>query len=430
MFILYNMLQFLFLVVFFPFIAVFVLCSPKYRDRVPARLGFGLKEKIKAISTSNNKTPVFWLHALSVGETTSSEPLIRGLRKKYPNCKIIFSVTTKSGKGVADLRLSHQVDAVIDGPLDILPVVLYFHAQIQPDLFVLVETDFWPNNLLLLKHKDIPTILVNGRVSEKSIVGYRRMPFFFGPMFQSLTALCMQTANDKKKIESLGLPPQRVLTLGNLKFDTPELFFKKEGVELERHLPSNRIIFICGSTHPGEEEQLIESYLQTRTEFPEIFLIIAPRNVQRGQEIKEIASAHSLTVSMRTESTHKLAQISPDIFILDTIGELAACYSLAQIAFVGGSLVSKGGHNPIEPASMGIPVLFGPHMEDFSEIAHSLMECSGGTTIENGDELSQRLKEYLKSPEKRESNGLSAKQFVDSYKGVIDKHLQLIQTLL
>jgi len=426
MFILYNMLQFLFLVVFFPFIAIFVLCSPKYRDRIPARLGFGLRKKIEFDSTSKEKSPVFWLHALSVGETTSSEPLIRGLKKRFPNCKIIFSVTTKSGKGVADLRLTHQVDAVIDGPLDILPVVLYFHAKIQPDLFVLVETDFWPNNLLLLKNKSIPTILVNGRVSEKSIVGYRRMPFFFGPMFQSLTTLCMQTTNDKKKIESIGLPPQKVLTLGNLKFDTPDLYFKKEGVELEHYLPQNRVIFICGSTHPGEEELLISSYLRVREEFPEIFLILAPRNVKRAQEIKDIASTHSLVVSMRTEPQ----QSSSDIFILNTIGELAACYSLAKIAFVGGSLVSKGGHNPIEPASMGMPVLFGPHMEDFSEIAQSLMDCDGGKAVQNEDELVQTLKSLLNSPESRKNNGLSAKHVVDSHRGVIDKHLNLIQTLL
>lgn len=426
MFILYNMLQFLFLVVFFPFIAIFVLCSPKYRDRIPARLGFGLNKKINAISNSKKKSPIFWLHALSVGETTSAEPLIRGLREQFPNCKIIFSVTTKSGKGVADLRLTHQVDAVIDGPLDILPVVLYFHAKIKPDLFVLVETDFWPNNLLLLKKNSIPTILVNGRVSAKSITGYKRMPFFFGPMFQSLTTLCMQTLSDKNKIESLGLAPQKVLTLGNLKFDAPELYFKKEGMELEHYLPKNRVIFICGSTHPGEEELLLKSYLKARADFPELFLIIAPRNVKRAQEIKDIATAYALSVSMRTEPERS----SSDLFILDTIGELAACYSLAQIAFVGGSLVSKGGHNPIEPASMGIPVLFGPHMEDFSEIAGSLMECDGGTTVTNEDELNQALTLYLTSPERREKNGLSAKHFVDSYRGVIDKHLQLIQTLL
>lgn len=426
MFILYNMLQFLFLVVFGPFIIIFVLCSPKYRDRFPARLGFGLRKKLCSTSADDEKSTTFWIHALSVGETTSAEPLIRGLRNQFPNCKIIFSVTTKSGKGVADLRLTSQVDSVLDGPFDILPVVLYFHAMIRPDFFILVETDFWPNNLLLLENKGVPTILVNGRVSEKSITGYRRMPFFFGPMFQSLSALCMQTSNDKQKIESLGLPPEKVLTLGNLKFDTAELQCKREGEDLESSLPKERIIFICGSTHPGEEEVLISSYLKVREIFPELFLIIAPRNIKRAQEIKDIATTHSLSVSMRTEPR----QISSDIFILNTIGELAACYSLADIAFVGGSLVAKGGHNPIEPASMGIPVFFGPHMEDFSEIAESLVGCNGGKTITDQDELSQSLISMIQAPEVRTKNGLAAKDFVDRHRGVIDKHIHLIHTLL
>lgn len=425
MFILYNMLQFLILVVFCPVIIIFVLCSPKYRDRIPARLGFGLGKKLLSTTISTDGSPIFWIHALSVGETTSAEPLIRGLRKQFPKCKIVFSVTTKSGKAVADLRLSKQVDLVLDGPLDILPVVLYFQAKIRPDFFILVETDFWPNNLLLLQKKKIPTILVNGRVSEKSISSYRRMVFFFGPMFRSFSALCMQTASDKKKIESLNLPASKVLTLGNLKFDTPKLHFKTQAADLERYLPNNRIIFICGSTHPGEEELLICSYLRVRKEFPNLFLIIAPRNIKRAQEIQDIANAHSLTVSKRTE----IQQSPPDIFILDTIGELAACYSLAQIAFVGGSLVAKGGHNPIEPASMGIPIFFGPHMEDFSEIAQSLIKCHGGKTIKHQDELYQSLKQLLQSPDMCKSNGLAAKQFVENHRGVIDKHIDLIQTL-
>ncbi|MFT5700900.1 MAG: 3-deoxy-D-manno-octulosonic-acid transferase [Desulforhopalus sp.] len=426
MFILYNLLQFLFLVIFCPFIIIFVLCSPKYRDRIPARLGLGLRKKIASTLNSGEQSPIFWIHALSVGETTSAEPLIHGLRHQFPQCKIIFSVTTKSGKEVADLRLTHQVDVVLDGPLDILPVVLYFQKMIQPDCFILVETDFWPNNLLLLQNKKIPTMLVNGRVSEKSIIGYRRMSFFFSPMFKSLSALCMQTNGDKKKIESLGLPPEKVLTLGNLKFDTPELHFEKKGAMLKHYLPEDKVIFICGSTHPGEEELLISSYVKVRGEFPEVFLIIAPRNVKRAEEIQNIATTHSLTVSMRTEMNHNPS----DIFILNTIGELAVCYSLAKIAFVGGSLVAKGGHNPIEPASMGIPVLFGPHMEDFSEIAESLVQCHGGKTIKTQEDLCQSLKTLLQSPEILRNNGKAAKHFVDNHRGVIDKHLTLIHTLL
>lgn len=425
MFILYNLLQLLFIVVFFPFIIVFVLCSSKYRDRVPARLGLGLKNKLHSTATPHDTTVTFWIHALSVGETTSAEPLIRGLKNHFPKCKVIFSVTTKSGRQVADSRLSKIVDVVLDGPLDILPVVEYFHTMIRPDYFILVETDFWPNNLLRLQKRGIPTVLVNGRVSEKSIAGYKRMPFFFGPMFRSFSALCMQTAGDKSKLESLGIPAPKVLTLGNLKFDTHDLNLNNNNTELEQYIPKDRIIFICGSTHPGEEELIISSYLKARKEYPELFLIIAPRNINRTDEIKQIAERYSLVVSMRTEPT----STTSNIFILNSIGELAACYSLGQIAFVGGSLVSKGGHNPIEPASMGIPVLFGPHMEDFSEIADSLVICGGGKTVQNEDDLQKALLYFLQSEENRVNQGAAAKKFVNSHRGVIDKHIELIQTL-
>jgi 3-deoxy-D-manno-octulosonic-acid transferase len=420
------MLQFLFLVVFFPFLLIVIVSNTKYRSRILSRLGFGLRKKIASTSLSTDKSPTIWIHALSVGETTSAEPLIRGLRNHYDNCRIIFSVTTKSGKAVADSILTRQVDLVLDGPLDLLPVVRYFHALIQPSIFILVETDFWPNNLLLLQKKEIPSILVNGRVSAKSISGYRRMAFFFRPMFQSFSALCMQTCEDKEKMQSLGIEQNRALTLGNLKFDTPEIRGDKGVMELQATLPENKIIFICGSTHPGEEELLIESYLELRQEFPDFFLIIAPRNLKRVREIMDIAKSHSLAVCLRTDNKRQ----NSDIYILDTIGELASCYSLAEIAFVGGSLVSKGGHNPIEPAAMGKPVLFGPHMEDFSEIAQSLTQCGGACLVKNRKEISATLRSFLQSANLRRQHGLAAKNFVLNHRGVIDKHLKLIQQLL
>lgn len=425
MIILYNMLQLLLLVVFFPFIAIFVLCSPKYRGRVPSRLGLGLKKKLSHTGNPGAEQKTFWIHALSVGETTSAEPLIRGLKKQFPESRIVFSVTTKTGRQVADSRLTNLVDVILDGPLDILPVVHYFQKLIQPDFYILVETDFWPNNLLLLRQKQVPTMLVNGRVSDKSIQGYRRMEFFFGPMFRSLSALCMQTANDKSKIESLGIDKSKVLTLGNLKFDTAELNLLNNNGTIKKHLPKNRTVFIAGSTHPGEEKILISSYLEVKKELPELYLIIAPRNVKRGAEIKEMASKEGLLATMRTEPVNEAS----DLFILNTIGELATCYSFCQIAFVGGSLVAKGGHNPIEPAATGIPVLFGPHMDDFSEIAESIVACGGGKIVTTIKELSTTLRRFLTDKVEREKGGNAAQNFVRKHRGVIAKHIDLIHTL-
>ncbi len=423
MFVLYNILQLVLLPVFLPFITIYVLFSPKYRDRIPARLGIGLGRKIQA-QESSAKT--IWLHALSVGEVTSAVPLIKGLRKTYPDCKLVVSVTTRTGKGVADNLLRSLADHIIDGPLDLLPVVARFVKYIQPDLFILVETDMWPNTLLYLKNRNIPTILVNGRVSQKSMEGYRRLRFFFNPMFQSFSFLCMQTQRDRDKMEEMGLASKRLRTLGNLKFDTApgkENPFLQAPADL---LPKNRILFICGSTHPGEEKILITCYSQVRKTHPELFLIIAPRDTNRSAEIRSLAAGHGLTVSLRSDKSSAPA----DMLILDTIGELVHFYALSDIGFVGGSLVKKGGHNPIEPATMGIPIIFGPNMQDFSEIADALINVGGATAISGHQQLSELLSNLLTSPELRSRQGQAAQKCVESQRGVIDKHLDLISRLL
>lgn len=428
MFILYNIVQLVFLPVFLPFITLFVLCSSKYRNRIPARLGMGLRRKLSRPSQAELRSPgkTIWIHALSVGEVTSAVPLLAGLRKAYPNGKIVVSVTTRTGKGVADKLLKPVADHIIDGPLDFLPVVSRFVKYIRPDLFILVETDFWPNTLLLLKKKNIPAILVNGRVSEKSMAGYRRLHFFFDPMFQSFSYLCMQTKHDRDNMANIGLPAAKLRTLGNLKFDTVAGKTNSSLASVTGVLPPNHILFICGSTHPGEEKILIESYVQVRKRHPEIFLIIAPRDTGRTVEITKLAQEHQLKVALRTDNSSAPA----DLLILDTIGELINFYALCHIGFVGGSLVRKGGHNPIEPATMGLPVIFGPNMQDFSEIADDLIACGGATKVADYLQLAEVLSTLLISPELRTSQGLAAEQCVKSQRGVIDKHLELIHRLL
>jgi 3-deoxy-D-manno-octulosonic-acid transferase len=428
MFVLYNILQLVFLPVFLPFIILFVLCSSKYRDRIPARLGLGLDQKVSTdgIPRPGTSCQTIWLHALSVGEVTSSVPLIAGLRKTYPDSRIIVSVTTRTGKRVADNLLKSLADHIIDGPLDLLPVVSRFVKYIRPNLFILIETDLWPNTLIYLKNKNIPTILVNGRVSQKSMEGYRRLRFFFDPMFQSFSFLCMQTKRDRDKMEDIGLPADKLKTLGNLKFDTaagkanPAL---KPPADL---LPKDRILFICGSTHPGEEKVLINCYNEVKQTHPELFLIIAPRNTSRSAEIQELAKEHDLTTVLRSDNSSAPAEI----LILDTIGELIHFYALSNISFVGGSLVKKGGHNPIEPATMGLPVIFGPNMQDFSEIADALIQAGGATEVSGHLELAEILHRLLTTQELRNRQGQAAQQCMESQRGVINRHLDLISQLL
>ncbi len=428
MFVLYNIVQLVLLAVFLPFITLFILVSPKYRDRIPARLGLGLGRKLakSRISTNEALRQTIWLHALSVGEVTSAVPLVAGLRKAYPQSRIIVSVTTSTGKKLADNLLQTSVDHIIDGPLDILPVVAFFTKYIQPNLYILVETDFWPNTLLFLQQKKVPTILVNGRVSEKSMQGYQRLRVFFVSLFESFAFLCMQTEHDREKMQDLGIHPEKLRTLGNLKFDSvaghAHLALKPAGAVL----PRNRTHFICGSTHPGEEKILIECFSRLKQSHPELFLIIAPRDPGRATEIQTLAASQGLTTQLRSENSAATA----NLLILDTIGELIDFYALSDIAFVGGSLVRRGGHNPIEPAAMGIPVIFGRNMQDFSEIAEALIRAGGAIAISGGSDLTALLNKLLASPDVRTAQGLAAKRCIEKQRGVIEKHLELIDRIL
>ncbi|SDP62077.1 3-deoxy-D-manno-octulosonic acid transferase [Desulforhopalus singaporensis] len=428
----YNIIQSILLLPLFPFIALYILFTPKYRSRIRSRLGIGLKRKLSTVLTGNREeNKIIWLHALSVGEVTSSVPLVQGLRNRYPEAKIIFSATTASGRRVADSLLSRTVDVILDGPVDLLPVAAHFIRSIKPDCFILVETDFWPNLLLLLTRKSVPTVLVNGRVSQKSFVGYQRMKWFFTPMFMSFAALCMQTENDRQKMLTMGVCSGRLHTLGNLKFDTPAFLDGGNSTvakTIKKQLPEGKTIFIAGSTHPGEEELLLQSYCMLKKQYPDFFMVIAPRDPKRSTEIAAAARSHDLTVSLRTENSAIKDKV--DLFILNTIGELAACYSLGDIGFVGGSLVPFGGHNPIEPAAAALPVILGPHMQDFSEISASFINSGGAIMVRNIQELSGILTTLITSRETRVRVGQAALQVVTLQRGVINKHLGLIEDFL
>jgi len=422
MFILYCLLQLLFLPVLLLLI-IPAIAIPKYRGRIPARLGAGLSAIIPA-AAAGRKT--IWVHALSVGEVTSAIPLLKGLRRDHPRHRIVFSVATRSGQTIARKLAVDLVDHIIASPIDILPVVALFVHRIHPILFVLVETDFWPGLLGYLRLKKIPAVLVNGRISEKSMKGYSRFRFFFRPLFCSFRYLFMQTAADAKAMKTLGVEQRRIKTAGNLKFDTHIRNYPAGTNQLQTLFPSGKILFIAGSTHPGEEKILFQVFTTLRHSFPHLLLIVAPRNPDRKKEICSLAESFHLDVECRTAMK---ASRSP-VFLLDTIGELIDFYSLSHIAFIGGSLVNCGGHNPVEPAIFGIPVLFGPDMTDFHEIALSLLRTGGGVQVKDGNELLRTLESFLNSDSRRKKYGIAARQCISLQRGVINNHLKIINKLM
>jgi 3-deoxy-D-manno-octulosonic-acid transferase len=420
---LYNIMQSLAIIFLWPLLLAVIVAKKKYGRRMLSRLGLGLPP-IEPTTASRART--FWLHALSVGEITSAVPLLAGLRKNWPEGKIFVTVTTTSGERLAHKLLDSMVDYILPAPLDIRLTIHRYLKLIQPDIYIHVETDFWPNLLTMMKSQSIPTVLVNGRISEQSLSSYKKYRFFFSPIFNSFNRLCMQTEQDRDNMLEFGIQKTRLYTLGNLKFDTPAIK-RKINNEINDLLPSNRLILTAGSTHPGEEKVFFSVYKKLKSNFANLFLIVVPRNPDRASEIATLAEDTSLRVQLRSENK---PHTDSDLLIVDTIGELIDIYRASWVAFVGGSLVPTGGHNPIEPALFGIPVLFGPHMEDFSEIAAALIHSGGGTTVHDIHELQSCIQEYLNDESKRIQQGKFARECVEMQKGVIDKHLSLIRSLL
>jgi len=420
MFIIYNILHLLLLPIGIILLPVILYMRRKDWGRISARFGW----QLKAVRNITGQSPTFWVHALSVGETTSAHPLVLGLRRQYPDCRIVISAATRSGKILADTIFPDLADAVLDSPIDLLPVVNRYLDTIKPDCFILVETDFWPNLLFSLQKRKIPAILVNGRISGKSYNNYQKFAFFFRPMFQSLSALCMQTEQEKTYMLNIGVVREKLHTLGNLKLDTSLATAGTE--ELARLIPDKRTIFICGSTHPGEESLLLQTYCRVKIDFPDLYLVMVPRNPSRGAEIHTIAEHNGLRASLRSANNGE----ENDLLIVDTIGELTTLYSMSNIAFIGGSISDNGGHNPVEAGIHGIPVLFGPHMEDFSELAAILIENGGAFTIHDETDLYEILRRFMHDSAFAKSAGKSAQETVRSLQGVVTRHLELIETCL
>jgi 3-deoxy-D-manno-octulosonic-acid transferase len=353
-----------------------------------------------------------------------------GIRTAFPDVFLVFSASTSSGSKVARQVIADRADLLIPFPFDILPVTALFIRHIHPDLFILVETDFWPNFMSCLYRRQIPAMLVNGRISQASVQSYRRAAFFFRPMFLSFHHLCMQTEADRANMMDLGVPAERVHTLGNLKFDTSLVTTWGDSptcpVQWVEDLPDFALLMVAGSTHKGEEQILLSVYKRLLAIYPTLFLVIAPRNISRGRDIQDVAAAQGIRAVCRSEKTAGHHQV----LILDSIGELAGVYRYADIAFVGGSLVPCGGHNPIEPAVMGAPVLFGGHMEDFAEISQELLAAGGAVRVGGKDSLFQAISDWLADARSRKDAGQAARRCVERQQGVVERHLRLIHKIL
>lgn len=342
-----------------------------------------------------------WIHALSVGETLSVLPFVRALRGLAPDVEIVFSSATEAGHEIAVKQLGSWVQKFFFMPHDFPWLVKHYVSQINPGMFVLVETDIWPNLCLALKRQGVCLVLLNGRISEKSFARLRPWRDLLKPLYTSFQWIFVQSEMDKLRFETLGGPKGRVQALGNVKFDASSQAFQPSELETlrkETGIGFDRPVWIAGSTHPGEEEVLLETHARLQEDFPDLLLLLAPRQIGRTPQVLRMAGNYQFKVALR--STRDRAQ-GKDVFLLDTLGELRKFYALAQAAFIGGSLVPFGGHNPLEATAQCIPALWGPHLFNFREIETQLLEAGCGFLVVDPGELREALRSLLANPMKR-----------------------------
>ena len=415
MLLIYNFLQIVLAILLAPLLLLIILLTPKYREMIRRRSGSGLRTAASALSGGG---PRIWVHALSVGEVSSARAMVRAIKRQYPDGVLLFSASTRSGLAYAELVVAEDVDLLLPFPFDLYWLVERFIRILKPDLFILVETDLWPNFLASLSRHKVKSLLVNGRISAASAKKYQRGRFFFAPLFNVFSKISMQTILDAERMAELGVSKKKLISLGNLKYgviDIPPVNRAEAGPKI----PEDRLVLLAGSTHAGEEEVLLEVYNGLRESFPDLFLVIVPRDVGRSKEIAAIAEKKGLRPVLRSAAANEAG----DLMILDTLGELAELYSRCGIAFVGGSLVNEGGHNPLEPASLAKPVIFGPHMEDFGEVAEDLLRVGGAVRVAGRQSMTEILGKWLADQNARLAAGKCGAGLVREQQEVTANHI-------
>lgn len=382
MYAIYNILLIIGTILLSPVILFKLITVPKYRGGITQKFGRLRKGVMKVI----RGTRPIWVHAVSVGEVMAAHPLIRELRKKYPDRKLILSTVTVTGNFTARRRVP-EADAVFYFPFDYPCVVRRVIRGINPEVVLVAETELWPNFFRELKEAGIPSAVINGRISPNSHRNYLKFKNFFRQVFDNVDLFCMQSEADAVRIADIGADPARVMITGNLKFDQKLPVTQSVPVAIS----SGRKVITAGSTHRGEETALLEIFSQLRIKYPDLVLIIAPRHPERFDEVAGLINNAGYECQRRT----RLKGPVKDVLLLDTIGELKAFYALCDIAFVGGSLVKVGGHNLLEPASMKKPVIFSRYMFNFKEISEALMSAGGGIMVKDKGELYAQIDNLL-----------------------------------
>ncbi|MFH0764436.1 MAG: 3-deoxy-D-manno-octulosonic acid transferase [Candidatus Omnitrophota bacterium] len=388
------------------------------------RFGMFSPDKRRALEDARG---AIWIQAVSVGEVSVCKSLVSKLRTELPDKKIVISTITKTGNDLAKKLFSKDA-LILYFPLDFSPVVKKVVALIKPCMYVMIETEIWPNLLKELSAGGIPSILINGRISDRSIGKYMLARPFLKNTLGRPGRFSMQSGLDAERIISMGAPGDRVEVAGNMKFDV-DIKADSKAMEVLREalsLKADEELFVAGSTHPGEEKVVIESFRELLKEFPKLKLLIAPRHVERAGEVEKLVKTLGFEPA-RLSNEHRKPNTENRIFILDFIGQMSAAYAAATIVYIGGSLVKHGGQNPIEPAIFGKPVLFGPYMFNFRDISAAFLKNNAAIRVQNLEEIVKNAKVLLKDRANRDEIGKLAKGTAIAGRGATGRNVEILK---
>ena len=398
------------------------LRNPGYYRAWHQRFGWGAR--------LDSASPALWIHAVSVGEVQAAIPLVRALRRLDRNRPVVVTTTTPTGRQRVIEGLGCEAHHCYV-PYDLPGSVNRFLARIEPRLVIVMETELWPNMLHACRGCSIPVLLANARMSERSAARYARVRALAAEMLGNLSTIAAQTEGDAARLIDLGAVRDRIHVTGSIKFDVElPAGLSAEAESLRRSWGADRPVWIAASTHQGEEELVLDAFAEIRRGIPDSVLLLVPRHPERFAMVATLCRKRGYAVRVRTEGLPATTGASCDVFVGDTMGELALFYAASEVAFVGGSLVPVGGHNMLEPAALARPVLSGPHVFNFPEIDRRLTEIGAARRVRDAAELGRWVADWLLDANARHIAGERGRSFVEANRGALGRVVSLASDLL
>lgn len=402
-------------------VVIFLLFIPQYLKRPKELRRKWFEEKLGKLPEMDHS---IWVHAVSVGEVNAAIQLLRRLRGKYPDMPIVLSTITDTGQKVASDKVPEGV-RVVYLPFDVSLILERAFSLVRPKMLIVMETELWPNIFRLANKRNVPVIILNGRISEKSSQGYKKISFFMNKVFSYVTVFSMQSNLDADRLKAIGAEDKKVLVSGNFKFDM-DLSNRNDKMPAWTAAVKGPVI-MAGSTHKGEEELVLSAYLKNCGKFPGLKLILAPRHPERFSEVADMLLAKGASFVRRSELRDKDSDgvvFKEKVLLLDSVGELTSVYAIADIAIIGKSFIGTGGQNPLEPAYWGKPILCGPHMENFP-FMREFYDAGAAFEVQPGS-LAEKICELLADPDSAKEAGKKARRVYESKSGAVEKAMEII----